>query len=252
MKSKKVFWKNEQAISDLHFNLERVQPILQNIVEAFAQHDIAITKPQQIADLCDSWRNADPEKLRQFMFDQMFQDAPLGMSRQTYIELVDLPDLAGIRQAYEPLSGFYGSLYSPDVVYFHAYKIEGGQVVIDNDEAVMLEANFIETASTPEELSRLEAVQDLCKVLDRLASLATEHPANFAIKGIAEYLEAEGRFVPGRLFVKAGGRTFRTVAAMNEVDDLRSKPAVSHSPIVEGDDEATVAAKIAQRRNVSN
>lgn len=252
MKNKKVYWKNEQAISDLHFNLERVQPILQNIVEAFAQHDIAITKPQQIADLCDSWRNADPEKLRQFMFDQMFQDAPLGMSRQTYLELVDLPDLADIRQAYEPLSGYFGSQHIPDVVYFHAYKIEGGQVIIDGDEVVKLEVNFLETASTPEELTRLEAVQDLCKALDKLAALATEHPANFAIKGVAEYLEAEGRFVPGRLFVKAGGRTFRTMAAMNEVD-LRSKPSVSHSPIIEGDDEATVAGKIAARRNsVSN
>lgn len=249
---KQVYWKDEWAIAQVSQNLTKAKSALQSIVESFKAIGIDIADIKEISGMIENQgtqRNLIVDHLEKFVFNRLFPDTPIGIKRDLYRGLVELPDLSAVRQSFESLNEYYGGLSVGDTIYFEAYTIQGGQVEIIESEKEKLELRFLEIAETKDEFERLETVKNLCNSLDILVQLAEDHPANYIIKGVVEFDEKAGKFIPGRLFVKHGGKTSDiTLRAYKKAESLKSAP-VFHDAISEGVTDDEFGAALAKRRN---
>ncbi|MGC9354548.1 MAG: hypothetical protein ACP5D9_11960, partial [Mariniphaga sp.] len=198
------------------------------IVSKFSDIGIEITDLQQLAGLVDSQRRLIDGNLEDLVFSKLFPETPAGIKRDLYQTMVELPDLTEVKESFEPLLGYFGGLHIGDTVDWNAYSISDSKVEIIEGEHEKLKANFQEVAETKVEHDRLEAVQELCNSLNNLVKYAADHPANYVVKGVVEFDENAGKFVPGRLFVKNGGVTFQYIfGSGKKAESLKSSPVAN-------------------------
>ena len=252
---KQVFWKDDYSIGELSRSLNKAKNALQSIVQSFAAIGIEITDIKDIAGMIDiqgTQRNLRLDNLETFVFNRLFPETPVGIKRDLYRGLVELPDLSAVIQSFESLNEYYGGLNVGDAIHFSAYTVKGGQVEIIESEREKLESRFIEVAETKEEIDRLEVVNFLCESLNNLVKHAEDHPANYIIPGVTSYDEAAGKFIPGGIFVKHGAKTSDVIlGGLKKAESLKSAP-VSQEVIPEGATDNDWGAAMAKRRNQAN
>lgn len=246
---KTVYWKDSWSIGEVASNLTKAQKALQSIVDTFRSVGIEITDPNVVSGMIDSQRNLRVDLLETFVFNALFPETPAGFKRDLYRGLVELPDLSAVKQSFESLVEYFGGIYVSDTIHFTAYTIQAGQVEIIPEAREKLEMRFAEVAESKEEHDRLNVVNNLCKTLDALVQLAEDHPANYIIAGVVQYDEEAGKFIPGRLFVKHGGKTQNLIMG-NPVkpESLKSRP-VFNEKIPAGATDDEFGAALAKRRN---
>ncbi|MBN2175306.1 MAG: hypothetical protein JW731_14320 [Bacteroidales bacterium] len=249
---KSIFWKDEYSLNELTGKLEKVKMILQAIVSKFSDMGIQITDIQQLAGLVDNRRHLIDGMLENFVFNQLFPKAPAGIKRDIYRNMVELPDLSAIKESFEPLEGYFGGLNIPDIVNWNAYSIRDGKVEIIEAEKENLQSRFYEVAETKAEQDRLEAVRELCNSLNKLVTFAADHPANYIVKGVVEFDENTGKFVPGRHFVKNGGVTFNWIIGSNKkAESLKTSPVANEPAKIAADaSDADRGTEFAKSRNL--
>lgn len=249
---KNVFFRDEFSINELNFNLNKAGEAIQAVVDAFKTVGVKITDPAQISGLLNRDRALVPELLDKFIFDQLYFKTPTGLTRDKYFELVNLPDLNTLRESFEGLTiGYFGGLRLADIVHWQVYTIVNGKVGINPDEKAKIESNFVQAAETKEEISRFNAVQDICTALNKLLELAADGPAPYNIKGVTTYNDSTGQFAPATDFIKKGSVSFGMFFGMesNPVN-LKSAPGKNTIPTMKaGTLDADRAQEMARARN---
>lgn len=222
---KVIFWKDQFSLNELNGRLIKVQCILQSILNKFSDLGIKINDISQLSGLVDNQRRLIDGKLEDFIFNQLYPETPAGIKRDIYRDMVELPNLEAVKGSFEPLQDYLGGMYISDIVNWNAYSCQAGTIEIIKGEREKIEANYQEFVETKVEGDRLTVVQDLCAALNKLIPFAADHPANYTVKGVTEFNESNGEFVPGRLFIKNGGIIFQQIIGnQKKAENLKSSP----------------------------
>lgn len=247
---KLIFCKNEFSISLLQAKAERVQNVIQSVVNEFTSNGIPIDKVSQLTDLLDQNRVIIPGKLENLVFNQLFPETPKGLNREKYRDLVELPELSSLTESIQGLNGYFGGFKIADQINWEIYTIENGKIKIIPEELEKLKLGFMEVAETAIEKSRLSVAWNVCESLNKLVELASDHPGNYKIEGVAQWNEQSKRFEAAGLFVKNGLIDARMIIgqfAKNQ--SLKSESVKSNYIAKEGDSEEFRSGEMAKNRN---
>lgn len=253
MKGKKVFWKDEMNYRKIQSNVSRVLPLLQSIVDQFAQLGIQLTSIDEIIELLDSHRILNHEKLIEKLIDQLYAKTAKGhwFDREGFKKLVQLPDTSKLVEAFELLAVYHDAPGWRDIVYFSVYKLNSGTVEVDENELEKISSLYYATIDTEEEAERLKAVNELCKHLDRLAELSVpgQDISVFGITCVAQFNSESKKYEAADQFVKTGKVSGNILFGNKPAASMKSSPSPTAVSSGADDDESISAANAAKARN---
>lgn len=132
--------------------------------------------------------------LNDFVFNQLHPITPVGSNRSKFHEIVEIPDLTEIAEAFETLKAFIPGLFA-DMVYWHCYTISDCVVQINKELFEKQKVSFCEVASTPEELKKLAIIEKLFDLLNTVKALSNEsNPEVFCINGLTSYDQKKDKY----------------------------------------------------------
>lgn len=253
MKTENYFFESTREIAIIEKNVERVRFILQLAVDSIKNFNGYFKSVQEIADLLDSHRKADPEKVRRLVFERIYPETPTGLSRDSFYEIAELPDIEPILQVLARLQEYQAGPMFRDVVYWHVYAIENFEVKIIPTVYESLLQPYRATATTKEQKERLAAVQELCKCLEHVSSLSVNmNPEQLTTVELTIYDPETGKFNPAPGYVLHGSLNGPDLVFARQVPELKSElptqPKTVQSGEGDGDSVATAKA-FAESRN---
>jgi hypothetical protein len=249
-KEKQVFWKDSSSMSLIESNVEKVKPIIQGIVDEFKTLNVEIISIDEIIELLNSHRVLNTEKLTDKLIKTLYSETIKGhwFDMESFKKVATIPDTTALIQAFEPLSAFQNSPGFRDQVYWPVYVLNAGTVEVNPEMLAKVSAMCVEITETPEEIERLEAINDLCTQLNRFSSLAAPGQ-NIDINSLVQFNDQTRKFEPGRTYVKTGAMSETMLFASRPYSDLKSKPLSGSVASGPDDDESQQAANIAKARN---